>query len=445
MINLLVTNLITCWILLPLLLFDNIWRRTSTGTDSVTGNYVTVCAIKEGIAIGLCAACVLSVLMIGVDQYFAVIDPLRYHSSINAPTSVLMIVVSWTISASFGVFGSLSINERSTWFACERLHHDGFTFLPPVYQLIFPIVFVLLVFIVPFVSICWIYVSICSAARENNQRTKRNGSSNNCVQETAPLDYTIVSTIHESVEFDPNETAKRSSEFPKPLHHSSTKSSLKSTSSSIVNSLRHRISNASMFRYREETRAARISVLVIVMTLICWLPFTLMLLIHSPLLGNITLPHFVKQIGILSLSLNTVVSPLIFAHRNRRIHRELCKLFRVSKRRTSFYNNKNGMKRHRTFKKRPLYITSETKNNELLISLTTEDCLMMKNPKKSVSILNRMWNITKESERTQNSLRLPEVALETDTSRSSFSSNASSGSNHRSTSAASISDVVEEV
>lgn len=449
-INLLITNLLTCWILLPLLVFDNIWRKTYEFVDC---NYVPVCAINEGIAIGLCAATVLSVLLIGIDQYFAVIDPLRYHSLINATTSVIMIAVAWTISATFGVFGSLSINKKSTWYACALLEEDDFDFLPKIYQLVFPIVFVLLIFVAPFASICWIYMSICSAAHENNQRTKRNGSASNCVAEQAPLDYTIVSTIHESVEFDPNDKKVPNVELPKPLHHSSTKSSLKSTSSSIVNSLRHRISNASMFRYREETRAARISALVIVMALFCWLPFTLMLLVHSPLLGNITLPHFVKQMGILSLSSNAVVSPLIFAHRNRRIHRELCKLFRISKRRTSFYDNLNAVRRSKSMKKqRPIYNPdAKIKNADLLISLTGNDveCVPAnKSPaffQKAVSILSRVWNGTKIETGNQKTLHLPEIALETDTSRSSFSSNASSGSNHRSTSAASISDIVEEI
>ncbi|XKL64408.1 hypothetical protein PGB90_004494 [Kerria lacca] len=435
------------WILLPLLLTDNIWRKTSNDvkiTDNT--NYIPICAIKEGIAIGLCVACVLSVLMIGIDQYFAVIDPLRYHSAITTTTSVIMIVVSWTIAGMFGVFGSLSINRNCTWYDCELLNNERIPILPKVYQIVFSVVFLLFVFVIPFVSICWIYVSICSAAHENNQRTKRNGSTTNFgVQEAALLDFTIVATIHESVEFDPNENRKIQQDLPKPLHHSSTKSSLKSTSSSIVNSLRHRISNASMFRYREETRAARISVLVIVMALFCWLPFTLMLLIRSSLLNSIDIPQCVKQIGILSLSSNAVVSPLIFAHRNRRIHRELCKLFRASKRRSSFYDNLKVRRSH-SCKKRA--VTSvDVKNKEMLMALTSDEgCVMMKSPKKCVSILNRVWNMTKESEKIQNSLRLPEIALETDTSRSSFSSNgSSSGSNLRSTSAASFSDAIEEI
>ncbi|XP_065201679.1 probable G-protein coupled receptor No18 [Planococcus citri] len=453
-INLLITNLITCWILLPLLLLDNVWRKIAGGAEFAACNYVPICAIKEGIAIALCTATVLSVLMIGIDQYFAVIDPLRYHSLINATTSVIMMAVSWTISVLFGVLGSLSVNEKSTWLTCSSFEQfGGFDFLPNAYKMAFPVVFVVLVFVVPFVAVCWIYMSICSAAHENNQRTKRNGSASNCVAEQAPLDYTIVSTIHESVEFDPNDKKFANVELPRPLHHSSTKSSLKSTSSSIVNSLRHRISNASMFRYREETRAARISALVIVMALFCWLPFTLMILIHSPLLGKIMLPHFVKQLGILSLSSNAVVSPFIFAHRNRRIHRELCKLFRISKRRTSFYDNLNAVRRSKSMKKRPIYNNPELakKNTDLLISLTGNEieCVPAnKSPaffQKAVSILSKVWSVTKIETGNQTALHLPEIALETDTSRSSFSSNASSGSNHRSTSAASISDIVEEI
>lgn len=59
--------------------------------------------------------------------------------------------------------------------------------------------------------------------------------------------------------------------------------STRSTSSQIVSSLRHRISNASLFLHKEESRAAKISVVVIVLVFACWLPFHAASLLHTPL------------------------------------------------------------------------------------------------------------------------------------------------------------------
>lgn len=519
MINLLVTNLITCWVLLPSMLADNVWRLSRTvKTDDWRDEALSAvpCLLFEGAAVCLCVACVLSVVMIGVDQYFAVVDPLRYHASIKATTSVLMIMVAWTVAAVFGVLGAFSADGGCAWYACERLADSGASSplrLPQCYRLVFAGLFVAFAFVAPFGAICWIYLSICSAARQNHRRAKRNGSAASCgngaPQEAALLEY--ASTIREYVEFDdadegsprrtppppsstrwpppPPPPAPSAGDSPaKPLHHSSTKGSLKSTSSSIVNSLRHRISNASMFRYREETRAARISVLVIVMALFCWLPFTLVLVARSPLLlAHLSLPHYVKQMGILSLSSNAVVSPLIFAHRNRRIHRELCRLFRVSRRRASFYgigDVKHATRRQRTpagarrppFRDSPPVADCErpVKRRDSSPALSPSDacvatavavakaaavtaaaadsaaCAVAAKARADdgrvvdhpVSILNRLWRASKEAERERHrkTFRLPEVAVETDTSRSSFSSNASTGSHHRSTSLASVSD-----
>lgn len=490
------------------MLADNLLRRRvwsggdSSGEQRAEGGSAVLCLLFEGTAVGACAACVLSVVMIGVDQYFAVIDPLRYHAFIKATTSVLMMAVSWAIAAVLSVLGGFSANRGCAWYACESLADDAWPLrLPDGYRLTFAGLFVAFAFVAPFTAICWIYLSICTAAHQNHKRATRHGSAASCgltaaaavAQEATLLEY--ASTVREYVDFDdvatdddggsprrircqtpPPPPPLPSADSPsKPLHHSSTKGSLKSTSSSIVNSLRHRISNASMFRYREETRAARISALVIVMALFCWLPFTLVLVARSPLLlAHLELPHYIKQMGILSLSSNAVVSPLIFAHRNRRIHRELCRLFRVSRRRASFYSGdaKHSARRQRDSlgggsgkgKRRPFLDPPAAAanapssdggpwqaNKAAVVSPAdggaggaTRRPGNLLGERRRVSILNRLWRVSSEvnRERRHRPFRLPEVAFETDTSRSSFSSNASTGSHHRSTSLASVSDAL---
>lgn len=106
-------------------------------------------------------------------------------------------------------------------------------------------------------------------------------------------------------------------------------SSIRSTSSYIVHNIRHRISNASLFRYREETRAARISAMVIVMALLCWLPFFIVISLYPGIcLGKFPhFPYYLDAFSIVLLLASTIISPFLFAFRNRQIKKEIRKIF----------------------------------------------------------------------------------------------------------------------
>lgn len=93
-----------------------------------------------------------------------------------------------------------------------------------------------------------------------------------------------------------------------------------------MSSLRHRLSNASsLFKYREESRAARISILVVVMFVVSYLPYGLLVLLQSRLsaanFGGST------QLAIFMILLANLSSPFIFAYRNKRVRRGVKRLF----------------------------------------------------------------------------------------------------------------------
>lgn len=128
-----------------------------------------------------------------------------------------------------------------------------------------------------------------------------------------------------------------------------------------MSSLRHRISNASLFLHKEESRAAKISVMVVVLVFVCWLPFHAAALLHTPLLqvGHIacllpitlwsthlchvpTFPRALPPLSQLPLQVwlprpawsvvmmlalsNAAVSPYVYLYRSRRIQREVRRL-----------------------------------------------------------------------------------------------------------------------
>lgn len=457
------TNLLSCWLLLPLILTDSLMITPSR----------IFCALSQGISRGLCAASVLSVLLIGIDQYYAVIDPLHYHSHIDNTRCAFMITLSWVFSILCALLGVFFFKTpHSIWSLCGDQDNTFQTYVSDTFISVFSIVYSLLTFFLPFAIICWMYLSIYFAAHQNSQRTRRNGSSagyytNNTLASTPPVDYAIVPAANQ-----PNATGPSTSDSPKlsvksvdtndpalfvkpSLTRSPTRTSLRSTSSFIMNTLRCRISNASMFKYREETRAARISALVIVMGLVCWCPYSLVALLNSPVVG-IKVPHHIAKISITLLVVATIVSPLLFAHRNRRIQRDLRKLFGLARRPTSLYPGASQRPRpHRSQgpqgpqrpTKRVLPPNYSCTALELLGSLAEGGDEVRDNlPQiKSAAFLSRVWwkegvqIVTKDEKSTGNSLIcVPQIALDVDNSRSSFSSGASS-STQRSTSAASFS------
>ncbi|XP_031621094.1 uncharacterized protein LOC116339389 [Contarinia nasturtii] len=95
---------------------------------------------------------------------------------------------------------------------------------------------------------------------------------------------------------------------------------------SYMTSIRHRLSNASsIFKYREESRAARISILVVIMFLFSYFPYGLLVLLQ----GRATFFANSSCLGVLFLLIANLFSPFIFAYRNRRVRRGVCRLFGV--------------------------------------------------------------------------------------------------------------------
>lgn len=114
-----------------------------------------------------------------------------------------------------------------------------------------------------------------------------------------------------------------------------------------MTSIRHRLSNASsLFKYREESRAARISILVVIMFLVSYIPYGLLMLADGGLLS-----HYTQTVlSILVVVLATISSPIIFAYRNKRVQRAIKRLLHLETTEllpSSFYSANTAKRVHR--------------------------------------------------------------------------------------------------
>ncbi|XP_014480048.1 PREDICTED: uncharacterized protein LOC106747219 [Dinoponera quadriceps] len=182
-------------------------------------------------------------------------------------------------------------------------------------------------------------------------------------------------------------------------------SSIRSTSS-YINSLKHRISNGSLFRYREETRAARISALVIVMGLICWSPYVILSVMKNlPQYSGREFPHKYDVLALSFLILAAYASPLLFGYRSRRVKRELRRFF-CFRRELSYKNNRSLMAK-KVLKRRHSSTLSHLEMDQ------------------RYNIFNCVYGRSRWPKEKVQFVQVPETALAVETCRSSFSSGAS--------------------
>lgn len=294
--NLTVSNLLTCAVLNPLLMLDSpavedtLTTSTSTPDDVLSpfgpttstsaSTASNICAISEGATALVTTSSVLSVLLIAIDQYFAVVDPLRYRARVDKLKSAVLIVSIWLVSTAFGLVAALNPSPRSLWLSCsttaaslngssyrehvfasnvtataetsiesafaffgngtseeqEEEEIDGATstLLKTIesikidssvgllenstmifrtmtndsvtYGLIYAVVHSVFAYLLPFAGVCWIYISIYSAAHRNSQRTRRTGSRPILSSGSFSEDpYGYVRPQHQSVDAFPEE------------------------------------------------------------------------------------------------------------------------------------------------------------------------------------------------------------------------------------------------
>lgn len=156
----------------------NISEVTYTKNANETISNV-LCYVAQSTVGLVCTASILSVLLIGIDQYFAVIHSLRYHSYIDKFRSMALILSSWLIAIFFAIISGLTQNESNLWQFCKR--SESAAHRPPHYKTlnsIYAVMYFIIVIFIPFIAICIIYICIYAAAHNNSERMRKSTTAN---------------------------------------------------------------------------------------------------------------------------------------------------------------------------------------------------------------------------------------------------------------------------
>lgn len=112
------------------------------------------------------AMSVLSVLLVILDTFVAVTDPLRYHSRISDCKAWLLIALCWLLSITFGIASAIRSIDIDDVIVDEKVYHK-----------VFLLTYFLLIILTPFLLVILMYWRIYTEARESGQRMRQNGSS----------------------------------------------------------------------------------------------------------------------------------------------------------------------------------------------------------------------------------------------------------------------------
>ena len=348
-----------------------------------------LCLVTEITSSLVATASLLATLLIAFDQYLAILFALRYHHFITYYRSWCLIATTWLVSSVVGSLSGVAYNsELSIWcddFPCVNgTYADNFRTeyqLPQAtsHTIGFGSVVFLMIFVLPTILLTIFYGRIYMEAHKNSQRMREGGQHSISVTAAATsynvgnmleCALTITKRMGEDETHPP--PSKKSQKSPRKsrsaksspvkekretdieskrrlLHHSNTTANIfqgpkrqspyrkiaanrikRSQSYVFLQTIKHKLSNAGHFmsRHKEEVRTARISLVIVVLVLVCWLPyFVFTLLLRSQYLpfleGRCTI--WGKGLVYIFMGLYSVLSPGVFAYRCKSLQRELKK------------------------------------------------------------------------------------------------------------------------
>ncbi|XP_072934239.1 uncharacterized protein [Epargyreus clarus] len=349
-INLLATNLLTTSLLAPALFGEHSAREEAAWVEA-----------GDAAAAACSLAALLAVTLIALDQHHAVTDPLRCHTRLLQRRPATLCAITWLAAAAAAIArGAISVFR----------HYYPLDPVVQGVQLAYCVVYLTFGVVAPTAIVCVMYARIYRAARSSGLRARAHGASALQLHEphvnlpdlieegeglTLKIDGSDNVVSDSERKFGPfllpperpmrcpsvaslrnaRKEGKSSEDLRKglpsvnsapllaaPLLAVQHRTPAPSNCGSKITSIRCRISNASLFRYREESRAARVGLLTGALVML-HVPHAVVAVVSAAAPG---LAESVRTPALALLLLSSAVSPFLFALRSRRVQREARRL-----------------------------------------------------------------------------------------------------------------------
>ena len=279
------TNLLSVSVLLPLVVID---------TAKPELLHDDVCRPMDAVAMFVITSSVIATVIIAVDKFCAIEEPLRYHSVMTTGRAALLAGVGWTASLASAAASTIGELRTRGWAVCEPREgsdelRDNRSWTSRRQLVI--IVQTAVVFFLPLLLLSWIYFCISRAARRSSARAR------SCAQ----------------LPQRPPSSAPQGEEPDSPPRNP------------VLTCLRQKLRLAAALWNSEEARAVKVSVMVVVLFACCYVPFFAIELVRVSL-GR-PLPPVYTHVSLIFVVSNAALAPFLYSLRSQTMQAEVRRLF----------------------------------------------------------------------------------------------------------------------
>ncbi|KAL4223976.1 hypothetical protein ACF0H5_017435 [Mactra antiquata] len=230
------------------------------------------------------AASTLTLVMIAIDRYFAVVTPLHYSMHITSRRCTTMIATVWLLAVCCSIPPLIGWNHyeyQRNKLACTAVSTSRST-----NDMSFTIFIVTLCFFIPLVIIIWAYCVIFKAAKDNSAKVRKNSM--------------IPNVVDDQLSQTPLRYGRRGSSVPILVHRLSV-----SSKSSTV-----------LWR-RDEWKTVMTSCMVVFTFIICWLLYFIIIILECFISDPRQITPVVKSVSIILAMSSCALNPLVYVFRSK--------------------------------------------------------------------------------------------------------------------------------
>ena len=232
-------------------------------------------------------ASTLTLVIIAVDRYCAVVTPLHYSLRVTSMRSMVMIGVLWIIAICCSIPPLVGWNHYR--FQRPKMTCLAVSTSSDVQDRTFMMFLVTLCFVLPLCIIIWVYCVIFKVARHNSEKVRRNS--------------TITTTVNEISDL-PLRVGRRGSSAQILIHRLSVSNR----------------SNSLLWR-RDEWKTAVTSFMVLFTFILCWILYFIVIILESFQGDPDSVDPALKTLSVLLAMSSCAINPLVYVFR--------CKIQRI--------------------------------------------------------------------------------------------------------------------